>query len=781
MTVLMLLSVFRANSKMPIKRISASQQMFERFERRKKWRRFVAISYLATYTTYLLWRCTILNEGSMTLSLLYLLAEFFGLILGCNIVLKSWSYRHRSPLPLIHGRDVDVFITTYQEPLHIIRRTIMAAKEIEYPHQTWLLDDGRRPEIKKLAEEIGVKYLSRPNNLNAKAGNLNYGLQHSSAEFVMVFDADHIALPHALNIVLGFFVDEKVAMVQTPQDYYNTTAFQYMNCKRTGALWTDQSFFYNVSEPCYDSVNNASCVGTGVIYRRKVIDEIGGIPTTTVTEDTHTSIKMNKLGHHTIYINEAIAYGIASSDLGEYYKTRRRWGHGNICAIKEEKIFSCAGLSLRQRLLHMSPMFNCLEGWQQLLLLFIPIATLVFGLSPFEISIFNVIITFCFPFVSYVMLQEIGCGFSRLWTNEIFSMIRWPIHLSISEAWFGRKLKWSSSLKNIKGKVSWRLMIPQLIVLVASIFGLVVAFSTLQKNDFKTGPLFLFFKEKFVESFGQVDPSYESVDIYSVMQSGYTADLVLVAGMWVIYNIARVIFLIKKVISDTKNSHEFFRFIAPFAVTIDEKKKIYGRILKISEEWLEYLDHSLDKQDYRVGDRKKILVHLPRKVAILEIQIEKISGKNIAGTIIWNSVQERDDLARAIYSIDWHREFINRNAYFLTPSDFLLKIFTLNSPIIQKYGKWNVLLYQGKTAVTANFINQKDLVSIITFEELKIGSILRGSKIDEFGISEIKLEITNEENLSSLVEKGLDGSIIWRYTAKESATPDSGSVARFGM
>lgn len=82
----------------------------------------------------------------------------------------------------------------------------MAAKAIRYPHGTFLLDDGKRDEVKALAEELGVTYLRRPDSKHAKAGNINHALQHSKADFVMTFDADHIALPHALDVMLGFLM-----------------------------------------------------------------------------------------------------------------------------------------------------------------------------------------------------------------------------------------------------------------------------------------------------------------------------------------------------------------------------------------------------------------------------------------------------------------------------------------------------------------------------------------------------------------------------------------------
>ena len=120
----------------------------------------------------------------------------------------------------------------------------------------------------------------------------------------------------------------------------------------------------------------------------------------------------------------------------------------------------------------------------------------------------------------------------------------------------------------------------KLTILVIIVFAVLVAFFTLRKTEFKTGPLFLFLKEKFLSLFGLGDPNYQAISMHDVLQSGYTLDLVLVAGMWVLYNMFRVIFFVHKVVHDCKNSHEFYRFTTPFPVTIDEEKKPSARFCR---------------------------------------------------------------------------------------------------------------------------------------------------------------------------------------------------------
>ena len=369
-------------------RSSLSLQMKERFEKHAKRRNIISYIYIILYFSYLSWRFTIINTDSLTLSLLYFFADFLSFILGMTIIATSRKYNHHTPPIPDSGLSVDVFLPTYKEPIEVIRKTVLAAKNIRYPHNTFILDDGRRDEVKSLAIELNIKYLSRPKNIDAKAGNLNFGLSHSNADYVMVFDADHIAMPNALDVTLGFFKNPLIAMVQTAQDYYNIDAFQYMNSK-SGKIWNDQSFFFYIAEPCRDYHNGASCIGTGVMYRRSAIDKIGGIPADTVTEDVQTSLKMQKAGMQVLYLNEPVSYGIAEAELGEYYKTRRRWAHGNLHSLCKEKILTCEGLTLKQRISYLSLGLVYLEGWQQLILFMIPIGSLIFGLQPFEISIFN--------------------------------------------------------------------------------------------------------------------------------------------------------------------------------------------------------------------------------------------------------------------------------------------------------------------------------------------------------------------------------------------------------
>src|SRR3954468_16240384 len=140
----------------------------------------VSILMLAYTTLYIAWRWLFtLNPDAMTFSIALALAETYGLVTAFFMTYTTWHLKRRIAPPAPRGLTVDVFVTTNDEPLNVIRKTALAAREIRYPHTTYILDDGKRDEIRSLAGDLGVEYLRRPDNRHAKAGNLNYALEHS--------------------------------------------------------------------------------------------------------------------------------------------------------------------------------------------------------------------------------------------------------------------------------------------------------------------------------------------------------------------------------------------------------------------------------------------------------------------------------------------------------------------------------------------------------------------------------------------------------------------------
>ncbi len=168
-------------------------------------------------------------------------AEVFGFATALLHVFMCWRLSNRSAPPARLDVTVDVFVPTYNESVDLVRKTLLAARSMDHPHKTWLLDDGRRPEMRALAAQLGCEYLERGDNLHAKAGNLNHALQHSSGELIAIFDADHAPRRDFLAKTLGYFENPRVAFVQTPQDFYNLDSYQH---RRGGAAGPSDPHHY---------------------------------------------------------------------------------------------------------------------------------------------------------------------------------------------------------------------------------------------------------------------------------------------------------------------------------------------------------------------------------------------------------------------------------------------------------------------------------------------------------------------------------------------------------
>lgn len=126
--------------------------------------------------------------------------------------LSTWWSLHSFYFSFLSG------ICTYNEPAKVIEKTVAAAAALAYPQdrlRVFVCDDGRRLEIKRVAEKYGAHWITRPNNKYAKAGNLNNCLQTASdAEYFLILDADVVVRSCFLEHTMGYFYDPKVAFVQ---------------------------------------------------------------------------------------------------------------------------------------------------------------------------------------------------------------------------------------------------------------------------------------------------------------------------------------------------------------------------------------------------------------------------------------------------------------------------------------------------------------------------------------------------------------------------------------
>lgn len=247
---------------------------------------------------------------------------------------RSGTVDARWNSPMLRA-PVDVFIPTYNEGLEILERTILGARNIRHPDlRVWVLDDGARPAVRALAEDLGCLYLARVKGKHAKAGNINNGLDHAMRigrppDFIVVFDADFVAHAQFLERTLPLFEEPDVGIVQTPQHFFNKDPVQN-NLSCTDSWPDEQRFFFNYLMASKDAWGSAFCCGTGAVMRTTALLAAGGMATATVTEDMLTSFAMREHGYRTVLLNERLSLGLAPEGLSEYVSQRCRWALGAI-------------------------------------------------------------------------------------------------------------------------------------------------------------------------------------------------------------------------------------------------------------------------------------------------------------------------------------------------------------------------------------------------------------------------------------------------------------------
>ncbi|HSQ72555.1 MAG TPA: glycosyltransferase, partial [Rubrivivax sp.] len=291
-------------------------------------RRLLTGLFVVVGVWYLVWRLGTFNPEAAILSRLIYGAEIFGFVSALLHIFMCWRLSEREAPPPNAQRSVDVFVPTYNESVALVRKTLLAAVAMKQPHTVWLLDDGRRPEMAALARELGCRYLARADNRHAKAGNLNHALAHSEGELIAIFDCDHAPRRDFLTRTLGYFNDERVAFVQTPQDFFNLDSYQHRHANGERSVWTEQSLFFRVIQRGKDTWNAAFFCGSCAIVRRSALDEIGGFATGTVTEDLHTSLRLHARGWKSVYHAQPLAFGVAPESIEPFIGQRVRWGQG---------------------------------------------------------------------------------------------------------------------------------------------------------------------------------------------------------------------------------------------------------------------------------------------------------------------------------------------------------------------------------------------------------------------------------------------------------------------
>jgi cellulose synthase (UDP-forming) len=321
--------------------------------------------------------------------------------------------------------SVDIFVCTLNETADMLSTTISACKNIDYPnHKVYVLDDGRREEIKELTELLECNYITRDTNKGYKAGNINHALLQTDGEIVVIFDADHIPASTFLRETIYNFIDEKIALVQTPQHFCNPDAFQ-KNLELPGFLSNEQDIFYRVIEPSLNEFDSVFCGGTNILIRRKHLESVGNFPENTITEDSLLGLKFHANGYKVFYYNRPIAIGLSASSFEEYIKQRCRWSKGNVQIIRNPANWKYyLKLSPKQAFFYLSSLLYFFTPVARLVYLSAPVLFLFFDVSPILILFYQIFaFQMCYFFLKFAFIFAAKIRVNNVILADVYDLV----------------------------------------------------------------------------------------------------------------------------------------------------------------------------------------------------------------------------------------------------------------------------------------------------------------------------------------------------------------------
>jgi len=205
-----------------------------------------------------------------------------------------------------------------------------------------------------------------------KAGNLNSALQivkkDEEINYVETRDCDDIVPDKNFlkSIIFKFLLNERLAFIQTikkPSD------------EDTDLFGNEEQLFYEVLMKAKNGSNSVFPCGSGVVWKKKALLDIGGFPHWNLVEDFQSGIEALKKKWEGMYLNIVGAKSqISPRDLSNVYKQRGTW---SIDSLRYLIWGDFTGLSFRQRLQFIEPsLFYMLSALSFVFVFFISFASI---------------------------------------------------------------------------------------------------------------------------------------------------------------------------------------------------------------------------------------------------------------------------------------------------------------------------------------------------------------------------------------------------------------------
>lgn len=454
---------------------------------------------------YIIWRITVIpiHHGliSFILGIALYLAELLGLVAFFNF---QYLFAKKYKLELKTLDDfknnivpsVDVLICTYNEPLSLLEKTMAASLNLNYPKDKlniYICDDGHRNELKKLCNKYKINYITREDNEGAKAGNINNALTHIKGDLFAVLDADMIPKKEFLQKTVGYFSDDNMAFIQTPQVYYNQDIYQYNLGKN---IPNEQDFFMRDIQEARASRDAVLHVGTNAVFRKKYVEEIGEYPTCSITEDMAVGMLLQEKGYSSTLINEELVFGLSANTFTELVKQRDRWCRGNLQVLKHFNPLFSKGLNFGQKIAYFDGAVYWFSNLQKIVYIVCPLIYLLTSKLIIDSTIYSLLNVYIPFLVGQHLIFKTFSPKSRSvkWSHYYDTAMAPHLTLSIIKELLCLNIKFNVTSKEVvlnKKSFQFKIVLPHIILAIISIIAWIVSTKLVIENNMHFGAYLL--------------------------------------------------------------------------------------------------------------------------------------------------------------------------------------------------------------------------------------------------------------------------------------------------
>lgn len=437
---------------------------------------------------YLPWVLDHLNLKAPWLSVPFAAASLMTALMTLVTVVNHWHYSVPQERVVPRGKEpvVAVVIPTYGEPPAMVYQTARSVLEQDYPQgkiRLAISDDSHRKSIRSIVERLRhehptahIGYHEPPHRGDpqrkgeAKAGNLNSVLDTINAfapqiSFIETRDADDkVGDPSFLRQTIGqLLADPQIAFVQTIKETEVSSGDPFGNL---------EPLFYRKAMLARNAANAVFPCGSGLVWRREALNQIGGFPTWNLVEDLESGVEALRRGWRGVYLPIVGAIGqTAPEDIPNAIKQRGTWA---LDTMRLTFWGNKRGLNLRQHLQFAELGLFYLLSFAVLVFAVTPVLALALNVHPLITTELAYVVHFL-PYAAAVELFLASLGnnlpYELLWRARQTWLGMAPTYAraTIIALLYGRQRKpvYRVTRKEHMYGWYWRQVLPQFLLFVA--------------------------------------------------------------------------------------------------------------------------------------------------------------------------------------------------------------------------------------------------------------------------------------------------------------------------